>query len=178
MILLPSAIAIIIWLVLNASYDLLGVIDDIRLYRNLASINWILLVVCIGFSSLVIYPIAWFKGVSFRLRLLAVYVLPLVWCIKEFIRVSENVTAAEALFYIFFTSIQLLLLIGQVGLIGICEITCRAIYSRKNPGLRVINPGSVIAILATMVFLYFAMIRGGGYDFALMIKMIYRGLFL
>lgn len=174
----PAAIAVGIWLALHVTYDLLGFIDDIRLYRNLAAITWVLLVISVGFSSVVIYPLTWFRGVPFRLRVLAVYALPLAWCIKEFIRVSANITIGEALFYVFFTSIQLLILIGQVGLMGLLEILCRLKTSRQTAGVRVFHPGAVIAVLVTVFCLYFLLIRGGGYDFVLSMKMVYRALFL
>jgi len=175
---MPAAVAIGIWLLLHITYDLLGYIENIHLYRTLASINWILLVISVGFSSVVVYPITYFRGASFRMRVLASYALPIAWCIKEFIRVSANVTVAEALFFVLFTSIQLLILIGQVGLIGIAEMVCRSRSSIMSEGKKVINAGSIIAILFTITFLYFALIRGGGYDFHLMVKMIYRSMFL
>jgi hypothetical protein len=175
---LPAVVAVIIWLILHISYDLLGFIQSVALYRTLASINWVLLVISVGFSSIVIYPVAYFRGVPVKLRIAAVYLLPLAWCIKEFIRVSAGVTVAEALFFVLFTSIQLLILIGQVGLIGLAEILCRFRDNKQGHEKRIFTTAPILAVAFTLTFLYFALLRGGGYDFHLMVKMIYRSLFL
>lgn len=175
---LPAIIAVAIWFVLHMTYDLLGFIDNVQLYRTMVEINWVLLVVSVGFSSVVIYPIAYFRGASVRLRILVVYILPLAWCVKEFIRVSANVTAGEALFFVFFTTVQLLILVGQIGLIGFAEIFCRVRQKKQGGEKRVFTSAPILAIGFTAAFIYFSLLRGGGYDFHLMIKMVYRSLFL
>jgi hypothetical protein len=174
----PAAVAVVLWLIFHITYDLLIFIEAVAVYRLLISINWVILVVLIGFSSIVIYSWGYYKATELLPRILAVYTLPLVWCIKEFIRVSGSVTTMEALFYVLFTPVQLLILIGQIGLMGISEIVCRICSKKKGVLVSIINPFSVAAILFTALILYFILIRGGGYDFHLMVKIVYRTLFL
>lgn len=174
----PPVVVFVVWLLLHITYDLLGIIESVSLYRSLASINWVLLVISVGFSSVVIYPIVYFRGATVRLRIIAIYFLPLAWCIKEFIRVSATVTGAEAIFYVLFTPVQLLIIIGQAGLMGILELVCRMRHQKQDKTIRVVSLMPVLAILVTVIFLYLGLLRGGGYDFHLMIKMVYRTLFL
>ncbi|MCD4718902.1 MAG: hypothetical protein K8S13_03465 [Desulfobacula sp.] len=175
---IPAGIVLCFWLFLNLAYHLIGTIDDVSLYRTLAAVICVLLYVSVGFSSLLIYPVMYFNGASFKLRVMGVYIMPLAWCIKEFIRATSGVTLLEGLFYVLFTSLQLWLLIGQVGLIGVSELVCRAIVKRKNASIKIVTPGPIIAILISLAATYFIIIWGGGLNFHLMIKMIYVKLFL
>lgn len=175
---MPAMVAVIIWLILHITYDLLGFIENVSLYRTLASIVWIMLVISVGFSSIIIYPVAYFRGASVRLRILAVYMLPLAWCIKEFIRVSSDVTAGQALFYVLFTSVQLLIIIGQIALIGLSELFCRAWDKRRGASKPIFTLVPVLASVLSLISLYFILLYNGGYAFHLTVKMIYRSLFL
>ncbi len=174
----PAGIAVSVWLVLHFAYELLGFFENVSIYRTLASVNWILLVISVGFSSLVVYPSVYFKGASTRVCIFTAYILPFAWCIKEFIRVSASVTTAEALFYVLFTPVQLLILIGQVGLIGIGELLCRYQAKKRGQAQRVFSPVPFLAICFSAITLYTILIRGGGYDFHLMVKLVYRSLFM
>ena len=175
---IPAGSVLCFWIILNFAYNLIGTIDDAALYRTLAASICILLYVSVGFSSLLIYPIMYFNGASFKLRVLGVYIMPMAWCIKEFYRVTAGVTFLEGLFFVFFTSIQLFLLLGQVGLIGVSELICRTIVKRKNASIKIVTPGPIIAILISLASTYFIVIWDGGLNFHLMIKMIYVKLFL
>ncbi len=175
---IPAGSVLCFWIILNLAYNLIGTIDDAALYRTLAASICILLYVSVGFSSLLIYPIMYFNGASFKLRVLGVYIMPMAWCIKEFYRVTAGVTFLEGLFFVFFTSIQLFLLLGQVGLIGVSELICRAIVKRKNASIKIVTPGPIIAILISLAATYFIVIWDGGLNFHLMIKMVYVKLFL
>ncbi len=174
----PVSVAVGIWLFLHFLYEILGLIENVSLYRNLASINWILLVISVGFSALVVYPVVFFRGASKRICILAVFALPMAWSVKEFIRVSATVTIAESLFYVLFTPVQILVFVGQVGLIGVADIYCRIRLKQRKEISRVMGPVPLSAIFLSVLILYFVLIRGGGYDFHLAVKMIYRSLFL
>ena len=174
----PAGIVLFFWIILNLVYNLLPAIDDVALYRTLAASTCVLLFISVGFSSLLIYPIMYFNGASFKLRVMGVYIVPLAWCIKEFYRVTAGVTFWEGLFFAFFTSIQLWLLLGQIGLIGVSELICRTVVKQKNAPIKIVTPGPIIAILISLAATYFIVIWDGGFQFHLMIKMAYRSLFL
>ena len=177
-LLLAPFIAVIICFAFQISYDLLDVIDNVSVYRTLASINWVLLVLSTGFSVVVIYPIAYFMGVPLRKRILVSYIVPAVWCVMEFIRVSSDVNALQALFYSLFTSVQLLLLISQVLFMGLCEIGCRWFEKKRGENRRVFTVGPVVAVIFSVIPLYFILIYESGHVFALAVRMLYRDLFL
>ena len=171
-------LAVAVWIMFQVSYNLLGYIDNKSVYRTLASINWILLVLSTGFSTIVIYPVFFFSGASLRMRILASYIVPLVWCLKEFIRVSGNYTAMEALYYSVFESVQLLVLISQVSLIGLCELGCRWLRRSRGGSGPVLTPGSILAVIFSVIPLYFILIYESGHVFSLKLRMFYRYLFL
>ena len=175
---IPAGIVLCFWIILNLAYLLVGTIDDVSLYRTLAASICVLLFAINGFGSLLIYPIMYFNGASFKLRLLGAYIIPLAWCLKELYRVTAGVTFLEGLFFAFFTSIQLWLLSGQVGLIGFSELLCRLKAKSKDTSIKILTSGPVIAILFSLAATYFIIIWDGGLSFHLMIKMIYRSLFL
>jgi hypothetical protein len=174
----PASSVLFFWIILNLAYQVVGSIDDVSLYRTLAASICVLLFGSVGFSSLLIYPIMYFNGASFKFRVMGVYILPLAWCLKELYRVTAGVTFLEGLFFAFFTSIQLWLLSGQIGLIGISELLCRLKAKNKDTSIKILTPGPVIAIFFSLAATYFIIIWDGGLSFHLMIKMIYRALFL
>lgn len=171
-------IAVLIWITLQLSYNLLGYIDNKSIYRTLAALNWVFLVLSTGFSVVVIYPVTYFMGFSLPKRILASYIVPLVWCLKEFIRVSGNYTAVEALYYAIFESVQLLVLISQIAVMGLCELACRWINRKKNGSGPFLTPGPIIAFVCSVIPLYFILIYENGHVFSLKLRMFYRFLFL
>ncbi|MCD6582749.1 MAG: hypothetical protein J7K90_13205 [Desulfuromusa sp.] len=174
----PAGIVLLGWLALNFGYDQLIYIENIKLYAFLADLTWILLVICVGFSTLVIYPIMYSRGASYGERLLGSYLTPLGWCFKEFLRVNVNFTIAEATFFALFTSVSLMLIFGQVGLIGISELVCRWVKKRQGSIDKILTAGPAVSVLVSLVVVYFIALYDGGYVFHLAVKMTYRALFL
>ncbi len=174
----PAGIILLGWLVLNFGYDQLIYIENINLYAFLADLTWVLLVLCVGFSTLLIYPIMYLRGASFGERLLGSYLTPLGWCFKEFLRVNVSFTFAEAAFFAIFTSVSLMLIFGQLGLIGLSELLCRWVGKRKGSITKILTAGPTISVLVSLTVVYFIALYDGGYVFHLAVKMIYRALFL
>jgi len=83
-----------------------------------------MLFISIGFGTLYIYPTAFFRGASAGERIIACLVTPVVWNIKEMVRVSEFFSLGETLYYGLNTSF-LLAFFGTFGLMGLCELICR-----------------------------------------------------
>ncbi|NOQ42815.1 MAG: hypothetical protein GQ563_10020 [Desulfuromusa sp.] len=174
----PAGIVLLGWLALNFGYDQLIYIENIKLYAFLADLTWVLLVICVGFSTLVIYPIMYSRGASYGERLLGSYLTPIGWCFKEFLRVNVSFTFAEAAFFAVFTSVSLLLLFGQLGFIGLSELSCRWLAGRKGSGRKVLAPIPVFSVMVALGAVYFIGLYDGGFAFHLMVKMFYRVIFL
>ena len=175
---IPSLAAVMVWMVLNTSYDVFTTIQDPDLYAALTDINWILLVAVVGFSAVITYPIMYFRGASLPERLIGAMALPLAFCLKEMFRATVAVSIPEAFFYAFFTSVQLLLLVGQVGLLSLMELICRKIATSKKGANKVLTPVPTLLFPMALTALYFILIYDGGYAFHLKVKMVYRALFL
>ena len=74
-------------------------IENDTLNNSIAFISGIILFASIGFGACVIYPIIFFRGGSIGERIFASLFTPVVWNIKEMIRVSEFFTFGETLNY-------------------------------------------------------------------------------
>ncbi len=175
---IPAGTVFVFWLALNFIYDRLIFIEDVETYALMADITWVLLVVCIGFGTLFIYPIMTARGASFVERVIGCLLTPVGWCVKEFLRVNVSFTLGESFFYAFFTSVSLMLLFGQVGLIGISELAYRWRARRRGQMVRILTPIPVTSIVVSLGVVYFIGLYDGGYAFHLTVKMVYRALFL
>jgi hypothetical protein len=75
--------------------------------------------------------------------------------------------------------VLLLLLIGQVGLMGLAEMVCRAIGNHHTiSGRSVFSPGPVAAILAALTALYVFLLWGMGVHWFYIYLQGYKALFL
>lgn len=131
----------------------------------------------IGFGSLLIYPMAFFRGATAAERIIACLVTPIVWNIKEFIRVSEFFTFGETLYYCLNTSF-LLSIFGTLGLMGLCEMICRSRLNKSaEEPVKVFTPIPVASIIVGAAALYICLIWGGGVHFFYIYIDGYRAIF-
>lgn len=128
-----------------------------------AYLIYVLIVIVVGFSSvLFVYPMMYSRGASIAERIIGVYVTPVAFICKEIYRVSEFFTAGESIYYAF-SSMLLLMLLGQIGLMGISETICR--YRYKKRGMlagAVFTAGPWLAVCLSLAALYVMMIWSGG----------------
>jgi hypothetical protein len=138
----------------------------------------LMLFICVAWGSLFIYPWMFFRGASPAERVFGSLITPLVFVAKEVIRVREFFTWGEALYYAL-SPVMLLLLIGQVGLMGIAELLSRAAWTRKPiSDRRVVSFGPVAAILAALAALYIFLLWGMGVHWFYIYLQGYKALFL
>ena len=144
------------------------------------AITWIsswLLFISIGFGALYIYPTGFFRGASMAERIIACLITPLVWNLKEMIRVSEFFTLGETLYYGLNTSF-LLALFGALGQMGLCELICRwRLGKRSDEPVKVLTPAPVIAICAGLAVLFICLLWGLGVHFFYIYIDGYRAIF-
>jgi len=144
------------------------------------AITWIsswALFISIGFGALYIYPKGFFGGACIVERTVACLITPVVWNIKEMIRVSEFFTLGETLYYGLNTSF-LLAFFGTVGLMGLCELICRRrLGKQSDEPVKVLSPTPVIAICAGLAVLYICLLWGLGVHFFYIYIDGYRAIF-
>lgn len=131
----------------------------------------------IGFGTLLIYPIAFFRGASTGERITACLVAPVVWNIKELLRVSEFFTFGETLYY-GLNTVFILSVFGALGLMGLCELVCRwRLNKRAEEPVRVFSPIPVLSIIAGLAALYVCLLWGLGVQFFYIYISGYRAIF-
>jgi hypothetical protein len=149
-----------------------GTLRDIVTFLSAA-----ILFVSIGCGAVVIYPMAYFRGASLAGRAIACLVTPVVWNLKEMLRVSEFFTTGEALYYGLNTAF-LLSVFSTLGLMGICEMICRwRLGARSGERVKVLSLGPVACIVAGIVALYVFLLWGLGVHFFYIYIQGYRALF-
>ncbi|MEA3221934.1 MAG: hypothetical protein U9P49_02055 [Thermodesulfobacteriota bacterium] len=177
-VIVPAAIVLAIMIISLLVYWNSWRIDSVGAHRIVANIAAVVLFVSIGFGSLLVYPMAYFRGANAGERIFASLITPIIWLIKESIRVSVFYTFAETLYY-GLNPLYLAVFIGPFGLMGICELVCRSIIKkRSDTSIRVITPLPVAAIFAALVALYVFLIWGGGVHWFYIYMEGYKALFI
>ena len=136
----------------------------------------VLLFLSIGFGPFLVYPFAYFKGASTGERICASLFTPAVWSVKEVVRVGEYFTFWESLYY-GLNSLILLTLFINVGIMGLCEILCRALDRRSGANRRVFTPVPVTGIILALAALYVMLIWGFGVHWFYIYMQGYRAIF-
>ena len=119
----------------------------------------------VGFGALYIYPTSYFRGASVAERIAACLVAPIIWNLKEMVRVSEFFTFGEMLYH-GVNTVFLLAIFGTFGQMGLCELICRwRLGKRGDEPAPIFSPAPVIAICAGLAALYVCLLWGFGVHF-------------
>jgi hypothetical protein len=136
------------------------------------------LFISIGFGALYIYPKGFFGGASVAERIIGCLVTPLVWNVKEMVRVSEFFTLGETLYY-GLNTVFLLAVFSALGQMGLCELVCRwRLGKRSREPVKVFSPAPVIAIFVGLAALYVCLLWGLGVHFFYIYIEGYRAIFV
>jgi hypothetical protein len=139
--------------------------------------SWVLFI-SIGFGALYIYPKGFFGGACIVERTAACLFTPVVWNLKEMVRVSEFFTFGEVLYYGLNTAF-LLALFGTFGLMGLSELLCRRkLNKRSEEKVKVLTPAPIAAIFVGLAALYICLLWGLGVHFFYIYVNGYRALFV
>ncbi len=147
----PAVTVLIVMAASAILYDQSWRIASDALHQLAAYVSGLVLFASIGFGFLYVYPRAFFRGASALERILASLVTPLVWDVKEMLRVSEYFTWGESLYYGLNPIFLLCLCVGAAQM-GICEMACRAVRNKQilEP-VPVITPASLIPVLVGLL---------------------------
>ncbi len=158
----PIVLLLGIYIVLHNLYFESWKIDNRDVQYGISFIAGIVLFVFIGFNSLIVYPVLYFKGATIHERIIASLIVQIVWIIKELVRVSEFFTFGETLYYTL-NSAFLLALSGSFAFMGISEMFCRYRLKKKGVGLqKIITPLPVMSVISGIIALYIFLIWGVG----------------
>lgn len=169
-------------IVVPTSVALITMLSSRLVYFNasssVATISGVLLFLSIGFGTLLIYPVSFFRGAPLLERVTGCLLTPLVWNGIEIYNASEAFTLAESLFY----GLNILFLgtlAGQLLMMGVCDFLCRGWLRRRTGGDgRVVSSFSIFACVAGIVGLYFVLLWQGGAGLLYLYVDIYKALFV
>ncbi len=137
----------------------------------------VLLFLSLGFGALYIYPVAFLRGASTGERLAACLVTPLLWNLKELVRVSEFFSFGETLYYGLNTAF-LLAVFGALGQAGLCELVCRwRLGKRSEQPVRIFSPAPVIWVGMGLAAVYLLLLWGLGVHFFYIYIQGYKAIF-
>ena len=105
----------------------------------------------IAFGTLYVYTSAQLRGVNLLQRVLASLVNPLIWMIKEVLRLTESHPFLESLYW-FFNPLDLWLLSFVIMEMGLATLMVRTILKQKGEEVSVFTMGPVVAVLGSLIF--------------------------
>ncbi len=174
----PTSIVLITWIASTLVYWNSAKVGSASLHYFLADASGIVMFLSIGFGSLLIYPMAYFRGASATERIVASLVTPIIWIIKEEIRVSLYFTLGKTLYYAL-NQLHVMVILGSLGLMGACEIICRIIFKgRTGEQVKVVTALPISAMVISLIAFYCSLIWEGGVHWFYFFVRVYRAIFL
>lgn len=151
-ILIVFAVMAISWV----GYNLAWRLDNDKIHHILADIFGTLLFVSITFGVVVVYSMAFFRGASLFERVIASFVNPVIWVIKEVFRMLTSFALSESLYFAL-NPLVIWLVLGIIAQMGLIEIICRWRLKKRGEEVRVFNVPAVLAFalgLSLVIILY------------------------
>lgn len=176
-VLFPIAVVLGVMVASSYAYDRSRTIENHTLHLWTAHISALFMMLSIWMGALFANTIAYFRGASFKERLLVCLVVPVVWSIKTWSFFWGIYSPAEMVFLLFH---HLILGCPIVGLLcmGISEIWCRAIHRRRtgNLSIRIFSRANVLVLLIGLGSTV-GMLWNGGHDYYYLYMDVYTYLF-
>jgi hypothetical protein len=159
---LPGALVLATMGASTIAYNLSWRINNHDIHQAVAFVAGILLFLSIGFGTLLIYPVAFFRGAGVAERILACLATPVVWNLKEMVRVSEFFTLGEALYY-GLNPTFILTVIGTFAQMGLCEMLCRRTLRRRGETqVKVVSALPLTFVILGIMALFVMLVWGRG----------------
>jgi len=130
----------------------------------------------VGCGALYVYPAAYFRGATLVERICTCLVTPALYTASDVLRVREFFSWGESLYFALSPGFQLILL-ANLGCMGLAEMLCRLSLRRKGVVIRVITPLPLAAVLLLPVGVYVIVIWGFGVHWFYVYQQGYKALF-
>lgn len=145
---------------------------------TVATLSGVVMFLSIGFGTLLIYPMGFFRGASLPERFIGCLWTPFVWNGIEIYNMTEAFSLAESLFYganiIFIGTVA-----GQFLMMGICDFICRLREKTKGQEeTRTISPFGMIASLFGIVGIYSVLLWREGTGLMYLFVKMYKDIFM
>lgn len=173
----PVLIVFICWVLFHQIHFTNWDIKNDSLRLAVANISAILLFISIGFGCSFIYPYSHWRGAGLWERVVASFVTPAFWILKEAYRVSDFFTLPEVLYYML-NSLFLLLYIFFIGQCGLWEMIYRRRLKKGGAtDIKIMSPIPVLSILLMFMGVFVIFIWGFGTHFFYIYIDGYKALF-
>jgi hypothetical protein len=130
----------------------------------------------VGCGALYVYPAAYFRGATLVERICTCLMTPALYTASDVLRVREFFSWGESLYFALSPGFQLILL-ANLGCMGLAEMLCRLSLRRKGVVIRVITPLPLAAVLLLPVGVYVIVIWGFGVHWFYVYQQGYKALF-
>ncbi|MBU0515814.1 MAG: hypothetical protein KJ621_13680 [Proteobacteria bacterium] len=128
------------------------------------------------FSAVILYPMIYFRGGGPVEQVVGSFAPQAAWWLKEISRAGAYFTFPETLYY-GLSQVFLVAFAGNVAVMGVAELVCRARARRRGGRRRVLTWGPVLAILIGLSGIYFMALWGDGERWFYVYQEVYRALF-
>jgi len=162
--LIPLCVVLIPLIVSFFAYFNSARIENETLHQSVAILSGLILIACILFGSLVIYPLAFFRGARPAERIIACLIPAMLFDAYEVYVASGVFSCAESLYYALNPSAIATFLLA-FGFMGVSEIVCRWIAGRRGDRVRILTPVPIAAIVVLIIGIYVTLIWGNGAHF-------------
>jgi hypothetical protein len=177
-IVVPIALVLGVMIVSINLYDLTPRVLEPPWHSLLANGSAVLMFASIWMGALFANTMAYFRGATFRERLLVCLITPLVWSAKTWSDFFGIYSPWEILFALLHHLILGAPIVALLGM-GLSEIWCRAIHKirLKDDSVRILGAANVSVLLIGLISTVL-MLWNGGHDYYYLYMDLYTYLFL
>ena len=148
--------------------------DSLRLFLATAAGSLYLISMIIG--PLVIFIITTLRGATLAERILATFIIPFIWMVKDVILQLESHPFLESLYW-FLNPLYIWLICLLVAEMGLGTLIARAIRKRRGEAVRVVTLGPLLAIIIGMAIFSGLFAWGQGENIYALYLEVYRLIF-
>lgn len=177
-IIFPAGIVLCLMVISINLYNLSRWWEPRILHQIFANLSAAGMFASIWLGAMIANTIAFFQGATFKERLLACLITPVIWSAKVLCDFIGIYSWAE-FFYICFHSVIMGTIFVAFLCMGISEIWCRIIYRRRTSdrSIKIFEFQSVLVLIVGLV-MTFLLLYNGGHSFYYFYMDIYTKLFL
>jgi len=161
--LIPAGIVVLFMIITINAYDYAPklVTTCPGMSHVLSNISALGMFVSIWLGVYIAHPMAFFAGASMKERFVICFTTPVVWSIKLLVGSSTIYSGGDLAFWVFYPLITGI--IGSTLLnMGVSEIICRMVFSRRHPhSISILTPSVVIIFLIGLIIVPLSLYNGG-----------------
>jgi len=146
-VVVPAAIVFAVMAVSFIAYNTAWHIKVEFIHKLVVNIAAVVLFLCVGFSPFAVYTMSYFRGATFRERVLATLINPAAWAIKEVVRVTATFSIGESIYFLF-NPLIISLFAAVIAQVGLLEMLCRRSLKKRGENVEVFSVPSLAAIIA------------------------------